>query len=538
MCCRIFAFSIFLFFFSFFARGQKNIQLQIDEWNRLAAMQLEHQPDTAIYFLQLALENAKKESYTQGLAQSHHYLGKILSSQGAFSQAIGHYFDAIDQYALLNNQSKIAETYNNLGDLYYYTQRMDEALQQHEKALAIYQENNLPKGQAMTLGFIGHFYEKQERYEKALLYQNQALKIYQELNDLDGLSTINGNLGSIYEDLEDFTRARSYFLLALEYNLQTNNELERIVHLNNIGDTYRKVGEVKKGIEYTQQSLELAQKLDQKYRIESGFNDLAKAYAQIGDFDRAYAYRNKAYDIYTDLYTQADAFQINRLKTLHDLSEKQKEIELLERENRIAVITRNTIIGGAIMILLLAGILLRGQRLKIKKNKELHETQQKLIQIELQNTQLNEQKLKQELEVNSSQLTNHALHIIQKNKMLKELKTKLDHLRQNHKEIKQPVQQLINKIDQNFNFDKDWEEFKQIFERVHPEFYQNLSEKYPELTSNEIRLCALLRLNLDSKDISTILGISQDSLRVSRYRLRKSLRMEKRESLTALIMMI
>ncbi len=514
------------------------INAQVDRWLSHSQTFIGNQPDSALYYVQLALEAAQEADYAVGIAQSRHYLGKVLTNQGAFSQAISNYFEAIEAYQALNDQAGQAEVYNALGDLYYYSQRMDEAMEQHLQALRIYRTNNLPKGEALTLGYIGHFYEKQADYEKALQYQKQALKIYEQLKDPAGLSTINGNLGSIYEDLEQLERARTYFLLALEYNLQTNNEQERIIHLNNIGDTYRKEGNIDKGIEYTLQSFQLAQKLDQKYRMESALNDLAESYALSGQFQVAYNYLAQAYEIYSELYNQANAFQLNRLKTLHDLAEQQKAIELLERENRLAHITQTGIAIGLAMILLIAGILLSRQRLKNRKNRELFETQQKLIQIELQNAQLSEQKLKQELEINSQQLTNHALHIIQKNKMLKEMKTKLNHLRQNNKTIDRQVSALIGRIDENFNFDKDWEEFQQIFERVHPEFYQQLHEKFPDLTAAEIRLCALLRLHLDSKDIAAILGISQDSLRVSRYRLRKRLDMEKGSNLTTFIMNI
>ena len=313
---------------------------------------------------------------------------------------------------------------------------------------------------------------------------------------------------------------------------------KRIVHLNNLGDTYRKEGLLEKGIDFTTQSLDLAIKLEQKYQIESALKDLSKCYELKGEYGKAFSYLQQAYDLYDDLYNEESALQVSRLQTLHEITEKQKEIELLEREKRIALVTRNAFLGGLLMLLLLAGIIFSRQRLKIRKNRELYKAQQELIQIELQNAQLSKQKLQSELEAKSNQLTNHALHIIQKNKMLKELKTKLNHLRQNNKSLDKPVSQLINKIDYNFNFDKDWKGFNEIFEQVHPEFYHQLNEKFPDLTASEIRLCALLKLNLDSKGIATILGISQDSLRVNRYRLRKKLAMEKGTNLTTFIMAI
>ena len=198
----------------------------IDAQIRYAELYLEHQPDTALTYIQAALTLAQKLEYGEGIAKCHHYLGDILANQGAFYQAIRHFFEANDLYVSINNVQGEAEVYNALGDLYYFTRQLDESLLQHEKALAIYEKNGLKKGEAITLGFIGHFYEKQGDYKTALVYQNRALTLYEDLEDFAGLSTINGNLGSIYEDLEDYPKARSYFLLALQYNLQTNNEQE------------------------------------------------------------------------------------------------------------------------------------------------------------------------------------------------------------------------------------------------------------------------------------------------------------------------
>lgn len=510
----------------------------INALNAYAKLHLQYAPDTSLIYAQQALELAQNQSYFRGMAESKHYIGQVLLDHGAFSQSILHYADALQYYKKAGLIEGEAEVYNALGDLYYFTRQIEEALEQHQKAYHIYKSNGLKRGEAITLGFIGHYYEKQENYEQALNYQIQALEIYKELQDLEGLSTIYGNLGSIYEDLEDYEKALTYFQQALAVNEQTNDEQERIVHLNNIGDTYRKRGMLKEGLAYTQRSLELAQKLDQKYQIESALKDLSKTYVLLEDYPKALETLNEAYELYGELYDEESAEQVTRMQTLHEMSEKEKEIEILNREKYIVLLTRNAFMGGLIMLFLLAAIIFSRQRLKNRKDRELYATQQELIHKELENAQLSERQLKIELESKASQLTSHALNIIQKNKMLKELKTKLNHLRQNNKGLDAQVNQLIKKIDYSFNFDEDWKDFKDIFEQVHPNFYHKLNEKFPNLTAAEIRLCALLKLNLDSKDMATILGISQDSLRVTRYRLRRKLNMQKGANLTTFIMNI
>src|SRR5690606_8599640 len=141
---------------------------------------------------------------------------------------------------------------------------------------------------------------------------------------------------------------------------------------------------------------------------------------------------------------------------------------------------------------------------------------------------LKEEQLQQELELKSKSLTKSALHMIQKNEFLRMLRTKLKELKKGDEDsTAKKVKKLIKSIDLNFNMDDDWQEFETIFQQVHSVFFLRLKELYPDLSPSEVRLCAMIRLNLHSKDMSAIMGISQDSLRIARYRLRKRLGLER-----------
>ncbi|MEO1652492.1 MAG: helix-turn-helix transcriptional regulator, partial [Bacteroidota bacterium] len=96
--------------------------------------------------------------------------------------------------------------------------------------------------------------------------------------------------------------------------------------------------------------------------------------------------------------------------------------------------------------------------------------------------------------------------------------------------------QMLSSIDYNFSLDKDWQDFQKIYEQVHQDFFDSLQRQFPDLTAGEIRLCALMRLNLNSQDIAAVLGISSDSLRTTRYRLRKKMNLPKGRNLASHIM--
>lgn len=78
-------------------------------------------------------------------------------------------------------------------------------------------------------------------------------------------------------------------------------------------------------------------------------------------------------------------------------------------------------------------------------------------------------------------------------------------------------------------------QFRETFEQLHQPFFDNLKRHCEELSSNDLRMLSLIKLNMASKDMATLLGISQDSLRVSRYRLKKKLNLGQDESLTGFV---
>ena len=181
----------------------------------------------------------------------------------------------------------------------------------------------------------------------------------------------------------------------------------------------------------------------------------------------------------------------------------------------------------------------RRQRLKIKDQNALakqKEAQHELMQLEIKNQQLEEGSLKQQLDIKSRELSAHTLNLIKNNQLLEHLRSTLQAMvKEDKRDQKKQMQQVIAQINESFNHEQHWKEFTNAFEQVHQQFFDNIKKHSGELTSTDMRLIALLRINLGSADIATLLGISTDSLRVYRYRLRKKLNIPQGDNLTAFI---
>ena len=96
--------------------------------------------------------------------------------------------------------------------------------------------------------------------------------------------------------------------------------------------------------------------------------------------------------------------------------------------------------------------------------------------------------------------------------------------------------QLVKKIDENIASHDDWKTFETNFERAHEEFIKKLKAGHPKLTPHDLRLCAYLRMNLSSKEIAPLLGISVRGLENHRYRLRKKMGLDVDANLNEVMM--
>ncbi len=93
------------------------------------------------------------------------------------------------------------------------------------------------------------------------------------------------------------------------------------------------------------------------------------------------------------------------------------------------------------------------------------------------------------------------------------------------------IKKIIKTVDAELNNKEEWDKFASHFDTVHENYLQKLKESYPQLTYGDLKLCALLRLGMSSKEIAGVLNISLKGVEVGRYRLRKKLNIGEEESL-------
>jgi tetratricopeptide (TPR) repeat protein len=503
-------------------------------------------PDSLLIKLKANYNAALTKSNEVQAAGYSQQIGRLLFISGHYPQSLDYLLKAEKSLRNVGQKKMLAVNLNMLGELYYRTRRPQLARKQYDEALSIYENLKQESGKAEIYGRLGHLYEKREMYDSAFYFQRKALQSYQLDRHIDGAAKIYENIGSIYEDLEKYDSAYYYFNKAYTLNAQTHNARAQVEVVNNLGDVLRKTGRFREGLAYSMQTLQLAQTHGERYQISSAYNDIAKAYNLLSRNDSAFHYLTLSRNLLNDIYSEESNKQLALLQTLYEIEKKDNEIAQLTQARRIDTLI--SIATGIVIVLVIAvaALIISRQRLKIRneqklraQHKQVYEAQNQLMEVELKNKKLEEENLKQQLETKTQELTSYTLHVIRKNQLLEDLRLKLDEMiRDDKRDQRKQIKALSEQISEGLQDDQHWEEFRGIFEQVHQSFFDRLQQQTGPLTANDLRLIALIKMNLTSSDIATLLGISQDSLRVIRHRLRKKLNLAAGDNLSAYIQSI
>lgn len=160
------------------------------------------------------------------------------------------------------------------------------------------------------------------------------------------------------------------------------------------------------------------------------------------------------------------------------------------------------------------------------------QTEQELIQ--LQN-----EKLEAEVQHKNEELALATMHLVQKGEMIATIQEALERTLEKEQQpatLREELRRLLRMLQMDSRTDQDWEQFAVHFDQVYRDFLQRLRERFPQLSPNDYRLCAYLRMNLNTKEIAHLLNISVRGVEGSRYRLRRKLDIPNEEHLVDFLM--
>ncbi len=354
------------------------------------------------------------------------------------------------------------------------------------------------------------------------------------------------NMGNIYKAQEKYDLSLEYFNKSLQLGEKHNDKVIISETYNNIGILFALQGKYDEALLNFNIAKKVALEVGSKDNLQSIYRNMSEAYEDLHNFDSALTYY-KLYSVVKDsMFNENKTQKIEEMEARFEHEKKEKaialqqtEIELLSKDLEVQTVKRNGLFIGLIFSLLGGIYVIVSLRWKMKQNKLIREQERKLEEEKLLIAQLERDNYEKELAYKKNELTTHALHMIQKNELLDTLKENIGKLEmEDHQSNSMGYGSLKRIINGSVQIDKDWENFNRHFEQVHHGFYSKLKEEHETLTSYDLRLSAMLRMNLSSKEVAAIMNVTPESVKKARYRLRKKLQLEEEADLHSFMMKV
>jgi len=349
---------------------------------------------------------------------------------------------------------------------------------------------------------------KNGHYREALDYYFKMLDLLDETKEQAAILESKKEYAVLYRNIGvcmswiDWEQALDYFIKSLEKTEEIHainpdyleiNEIQLLDHYN-LGVCYFHLNNWDAALPETLTALEMSRKLGnirlEMYAVEI----LAKIYEQQNDFYHA----SQMYQLFTHLKDSVANVtwkkELSQIESQNSLEKQLMESEWNRQFSLSQQVHRNgrTLFIAVFLFFLLVFMLLLylNQRLRKKKNR----LEQQYLLLENENRTLKNRQSKEE-----EALTPKSTG----------------------KDVKPNVEEPV------------WNEYSVLFQQLHQDFYSNLQQQHPNLTPNEKKLSAFIRLNMSSKEISSITFQSVKSIEIARSRLRHKLKLKRDTNLNA-----
>ncbi len=348
------------------------------------------------------------------------------------ARAYEYSYQAIELAGKLQYDRGLANAWNRLGVVYYRQGNYVEATTALLKAISYWDKLSDKRGKAKSLSNLGNVFSEQRNYDKALEYYLKAVELLRETGQQDELSTFYINIGTIYVEQNKLGQARDFFLEALKIARRTGNVSQQAQLLNNLGATLGRMARFEEALDYHRQAISINEKIPDKAELancylniavvyfeqkntaeaarnlaeaeryareidyKSGLTNIYRLYAKVyeagGQFENALRFQKKYSALSDSLLSEENSIRITELDARYkseqqerELEKKQLAMEKLEANDRQMNYYLYAALGGIILLLLIAGLIITA--FVQKKNSNFRLAMQK-AEIEKKNTEL------------------------------------------------------------------------------------------------------------------------------------------------------
>ena len=542
-------------------KGMMNAEQLIGE-----AFYLQYDLDSAAAYYKRALERSRAENDTKEIAANLTSLGSIAKETHRPQEAMERYDEALDLKEVVHDTSAVIELLLRMGNTMMDIARNDRATALFLDALHRSQIAKDTLQAAHALNSLAIVAKKEKDPERSLAYEDSALAIYRRSGEPFYEAATLNNMGVTLKDLHRHAEADSVYArglalftemgyepgilsfqlnrailanlqgrptVALERGGLARDLAERMGDDNALSDALNAIAQADLALNTPQAALDsaeraiiIAQRIGSLEKEHQAWDTKSRALEALGRPHLALEAYKRYLVLNDSMYQMNKTAEIDRMQLAFETRQKEAAIASLENEVRLDQARKRWLRIGIVALAVAALAILFAVVQRRRRDRQLH-----AAQLELQ--QARNEKLTQQLDHKRRELTEKALHLAQKNELMRDLEADIAALKTEHGS--EGLNAVANKLRFDKQIDHDWDQFTKAFTELDRSFFDRLTARHASLNRNDLRLCALLTMKLGTKEVAAILNVSDEGVKKARYRLRKKLELATEDDLEAYI---
>ena len=492
-------------------------------------------------------------------AYSLRVIGGLQEGLSEYRRALATERRALKLYRALGDRQEEGSMLLNIAITHYRLGDFREALDELEAARAIVAEAGPSTMLANILMTTARIHGTLGWLDRSLDGQLEALRIVETLGESWLLSTLLVNIGVTYLDAEEGADAELYWHRGLDAARANGDRLVEILALQNLGVLYRDRGDLELGLEQFEQALVITRDVDDHAGERRLLGDIGRIHRMRGEYDLALQHLTVARDGARSsgdvMNTIVDTWTIGAIAI--DKGEVDQGIEILDEAlalcNDVGARSREWGIHQDLSKAwemkgdipkafehyrrfseLKEEVMGKEQQRAIDNLRTRHEIDTAYREREI--IRLENEKLQLEIHSKTGELTSMALHLVRKNEVLDKLKSEVVRMVDSVTgDARTLLRRLVPLIQESIGSEQEWGAFDAQFQQVHPRFVEELVRHSSELSPAEIRVAALLRIQMSTKDIAALLSITTRGVEKHRLQLRHKLGLGRATSLATFL---
>jgi DNA-binding CsgD family transcriptional regulator len=496
---------------------------------------------------------------------SHAATDSVPFRNNYYKKLLAQYFISLKEDEIANDQPAKAEDLKNIGNIFYTFKNYEKAVSYYRMSQQTYKLSNLIDelyGQYFSLGKV---FRDMKQYDSAWACFSKSINHFKNSeNHIYDLYLAYFSSGELFRSQSDLKDADRFYDSSIVISKQLKSPELFLQSQFGKAKLFFDLKDFKKSEENAQEGLAISR---EKGKISYYLQFLHLLYLDYKNLNKPdLAFKNlEAYFYLNDSLQTLKSNQVySDMAQSYEAITREKENDILRQKNRNYLLAEKFYITALILGLLLITTLIllaRKQRRKILTKDDIIEQEQKVKselitsidkeksandqlitthQEALETVVLEKSQISDELERKNNDLLTATTYMLKTNEKLAEISANFRNIAsklQKSSPINEEIYQTIDSIEKLTTKDT-WDNFRSKFVDVHPNFFKSLNEKCPGLTQNEMKLAAMISMNLSSKDIAKITMQQHNSINVARYRLRKKLAIDSEDQLIGFLLQL